>query len=246
MCPGSKAPRPLRRAGRFFHLSGSLARMTTPPSHEPACLERGSPDRISTLDHVRHAAMTNRGTPPRGALQLQSPDRTRGVTLVELMTTLAILTIVSTFGMTAFAEAIARHRVQTALHLISADLAMARNTAITRRSHVIACPGDPLMGCRLDANWSHGWIVFSDPDGNRQPDSERDLIRVGNAPSGAPQHLRLASTRNFVRYQRDGRSAGTNLTINVCTGTLLQGQVVVNNLGRVRSARPAREQSCPH
>ncbi len=245
MCPGSKAPRPLRRAGRFFHLSGSLARMTTPPSHEPACLERGSPDRISTLDHVRHAAMTNRGTPPRGALKLQSPDRTRGVTLVELMTTLAILTIVSTFGMTAFADAIARHRVQTALHLISADLAMARNTAITRRSHVIACPGDPSMGCRLDANWSHGWIVFADPDGNHRPDSEIDLLRVGSAPPGAPHSIRLTATRNFVRYQRDGRSAGTNLTVNICHKETLAGQVVVNNLGRVRSSRPQRAADCP-
>lgn len=245
MCPGSKAPCPLRRAGRFFHLSGVRARAKASSGDPPACIERETQS-AGTCGRERHSAKTDRGTPPRGALQLQSPDRTRGVTLVELMTTLAILTIVSTFGMTAFADAIARHRVQTALHLISADLAMARNTAITRRSHVIACPGDPLMGCRLDANWSHGWIVFSDPDGNRQPDSERDLIRVGNAPSGAPRHLRLASTRNFVRYQRDGRSAGTNLTINVCAGTLLQGQVVVNNLGRVRSARPAREQSCPH
>ena len=162
------------------------------------------------------------------------------------MTTLAILTIVSTFGMTALGDAIARHRVQTALHLISADLAIARNTAITRRSHIIACPGDALTGCRLDANWSQGWILFADPDGNRQPDDESDLIRVGNAPSGAPHSIRLTSTRNFVRYQRDGRSAGTNLTINICHKDSLAGQVVVNNLGRVRSVRPSRDTACPN
>ena len=168
------------------------------------------------------------------------------MTLVELMTSLAILTIVSTFGLTAFVDAIARHRVQTALHLVSADLAMARNTAITRRSQVVACPGDTSMGCRLDADWSHGWIVFHDPDGNRQPDDESEIIRVGSRPSGAPHSIRLTSTRNFVRYQRDGRSAGTNLTINVCRQDTLAGQVVVNNLGRVRSTRPERDQDCPN
>jgi len=171
--------------------------------------------------------------------------RTRGVTLIELVTTLAIVVILSTFGLTAFADALARQRVQTALHLISADLAMARNTAIMRRNQVVACPGDTLHGCRSDADWSRGWIVFTDPDGNRQPDAQGDFIRVANAPSGAPASIRLASTRNFVRYQRDGRSAGTNLTINVCHKERLAGQVVVNNLGRVRSAKPKREAACP-
>lgn len=170
----------------------------------------------------------------------------RGLTLVELMTTLVILTLASTLGLTAFADAISRTRVQTALHLISADLAMARNTAIMRRNQVVACPGDPAGGCRKDADWSYGWIVFADTDGNRRPDSPHDLLRVNDAPSGAPGSIRLASTRQFVRYQRDGRSAGTNLTINVCDRQVLAGQVIVNNLGRVRSARPATLRPCPH
>lgn len=170
--------------------------------------------------------------------------RQHGLTLVELMTTLAILALASTFGMTAFGDVIARSRVQTALHLISADLAMARSTAIMRRKQVVVCPGDALLGCRSDANWSHGWMVFADPDGNRQPDKEEDLIRVANAPSGAPTSIRLASTRQFVRYQRDGRSAGTNLTINICSHDVLAGQVIVNNLGRVRSTRFDAERSC--
>lgn len=169
-----------------------------------------------------------------------------GLTLVELLTTLSILALASTFGMTAFVDVIARNRVQTALHLVSADLAMARSIAIMRRDQVVACPGSALTGCRADADWSQGWIVFTDADGNRQPGADSDLIRVADAPSGAPASIRLASTRNFVRYQRDGRSAGTNLTINVCQKGTLAGRVVVNNLGRVRSMRLHNERPCPH
>lgn len=169
----------------------------------------------------------------------------RGLTLVELMTTVAILTLLGTFGVTAFSDVLARHRVQTALHLISADLAMARNAAITRRSPIVACPGDALLGCRLDADWSMGWIVFTDSDGNRRPDNAADLLRVADAPSGAPHTVRLVSTRSYARYQRDGRSAGTNLTINVCRADMLAGQVVVNNVGRIRSHRDAADRPCP-
>lgn len=169
----------------------------------------------------------------------------RGLTLVELMTTVAILTLLGTFGVTAFSDVLARHRVQTALHLISADLATARNAAITRRSPIVACPGEALHGCRSDADWSMGWIVFMDSDGNRRPDNAVDLLRVADAPPGAPGTVRLVSTRSYVRYQRDGRSAGTNLTINVCRAEMLGGQVVVNNLGRIRSSRPDTDRPCP-
>lgn len=193
---------------------------------------------------MRKVSLTLDGS--RRKQQRRRPNRHQhGLTLVELMTTLAILTLASTFGMSAFADVIARNRVQTALHLVSADLAMARSSAIMRRDQVVACPGNALTGCRTDADWSHGWIVFTDPDGNRQPNTEQDLLRVSDPPSGAPGTIRLISTRAFVRYQRDGRSAGTNLTINVCNKQTLAGQVIVNNLGRVRSVRPTTERPCP-
>ncbi len=174
-------------------------------------------------------------------------SRFTGFTLIELVTTLAIVAVLLAVGVPGFGEALARLRVQTAMHRVSTDLAMARSSAIMRRSPVVACPGTGtgISGCRGDADWSHGWIVFADPDGNRKPDAGSDLLRVSDPPSGTGRTLRLGATRNFVRYQRDGRSAGTNLTVRVCSGGSLKGQVVVNNLGRVRTARPSRTTACP-
>ena len=168
-----------------------------------------------------------------------------GFTLIELVTTLAIVAVLLAIGLPGFGEALARLRVQTAMHRVSTDLAMARSSAIMRRSPVVACPGLGMSGCSGDADWSHGWIVFADPDGNRRPDTVAELLRVSDAPSGAGGRLRLGATRHFVRYQRDGRSAGTNLTVRVCSGEALAGEVIVNNLGRVRSARPQPPRPCP-
>ncbi|NYZ62725.1 GspH/FimT family pseudopilin [Luteimonas deserti] len=168
-----------------------------------------------------------------------------GFTLIELLTTLAVLAVLFAVGLPGLADALARHRVQTTMHLVSADLAMARSSAIMRRSAVVVCPGTGANGCHGDADWGQGWIVFADPDGNRRPDTLDQLLRVSSAPGTGSGAMRIGATRNFVRYQRDGRSAGTNLTIRVCSGDTLAGQVIVNNLGRVRTARPARPTVCP-
>lgn len=169
--------------------------------------------------------------------------RSTGYTLIETMMVLAVLAVAIAIGAPSFAGTLARHRVQTAMHLVGTDLAMARSSAIMRRSQVVVCPRTAELQCRSDADWSHGWMVFADANGNRAPDTAADLLRVTDPPSGSA--LALGATRPFIRYQRDGRSAGTNLTVRVCSRDSLKGEVVVNNLGRVRSARPTRPVACP-
>lgn len=169
--------------------------------------------------------------------------RPTGFTLVETMATLALLAIVVVMGAPGFTETLARHRARTAMYLVGADLAMARSSAIMRRADVVVCPRNADLQCRSDADWSHGWMVFADADGNRVADHEDDLLRVTDPPSSGA--LRLGATRPFIRYQRDGRSAGTNLTVRVCTHRDLSGEVIVNNVGRLRSRRPAGPAACP-
>ena len=49
-----------------------------------------------------------------------------------------------------------------------------------------------------------------------------------------------------LRYLPDGSSAGSNLTVSICSpaGVLL-AQVIVNNIGRPRSERPKTPAPCP-
>jgi len=168
--------------------------------------------------------------------------KTAGFTLIEAMVVLAIAAITLTLGIPAFNDVLQRQRVATTMHLLSADMAMARGTALMRRSQVVVCPRRAPTACNDMRDWSRGWLVFIDPDGNRQPDAASDILRVSDAP--ASDQLDLPSTRSFLRYQADGRSAHSNLTVRVCAGSTLRGKVVVNNLGRVRSERPRRETAC--
>jgi type IV fimbrial biogenesis protein FimT len=169
-----------------------------------------------------------------------------GFTLIEAMTVLAITALTLTLGFPALSGALERTRVATTLHHLTADMAMARSTALMRREQVVVCPR--VAGgsrCAPGSDWSHGWLVFVDADGNRQPDQDTDLLRATDAPARDRSLLYLPSTRAFLRYQVDGRSAHSNLSVNVCSRGLLAAKVVVNNHGRVRSERPRRETRCP-
>ena len=172
-------------------------------------------------------------------------QRQTGFTLIEALVVAAILAISVGLGLPAMGSLIDRHRLTPSMHLVSADMAMARSTAIMRREAVVVCPGLPDAGCSNDRDWSHGWLVFRDPDGNRQPDDPGDVLRASQAPTGGSGHLRLTSTRHLLRYQPTGLAAHSNLTVNACARGQLQGKVVVNRLGRVRTERPKGDVACP-
>ena len=174
-----------------------------------------------------------------------APALNRGFTLIEALAVVAILATGLGLGLPALGTVVEQHRLTTSMHLVSADMAMARSAAITRREAVVVCPGLPATGCSGDRDWSRGWLVFRDPDGNRQPDAPDDLLRASTAPAEGSSGLRLSSTRAALRYQPSGLAAHSNLTVNACAHGQLRGKVVVNRLGRVRTERPERGTPCP-
>ena len=170
-------------------------------------------------------------------------ERSRGFTLIEAMVVMAITALTLTIGIPSFTGVLERQRVGTALHLLSADFAAARSAAIMSRQQIVVCPGSAADGCRNDRDWNQGWIVFRDTDKNRQPDSDSDLIRAEEARRTGDR-ITIASTRAYLRYQADGRSANTNLSVRICVQGVLKGEVVVNNTGRVRTERPLKAATC--
>ena len=119
-------------------------------------------------------------------------------------------------------------------------------TAISRNQRAVLCPSSDGASCEAGTDWSTGWMLFVDEDGNRKPDASEEVLRVDLEPTS--RHLRVVSTvgRQQLRYLPDGRSAGANLTISICNkaGDVL-GRVIVNNMGRPRSERPKSPTSCP-
>jgi type IV fimbrial biogenesis protein FimT len=170
------------------------------------------------------------------------PRRQRGLTLIEAIVTMTVLAICTAIAVPSYQALIRRQRVDATMHLLTTYMASARITAITHRSRTVVCPSDGNGGCRQDMDWTYGWLLFLDRNGNGKPDDPFDILRDERAPSDVA--MRILSNRKQLRYLPDGRSTGGNLTVKVCYDDLLKGKIVVSNPGRVRSERPKDAVSC--
>ena len=167
-----------------------------------------------------------------------------GFSLVEALTVMAITTIGLLVGVPSFQGMSERARVSSAMHLLTAHMASARSTAITYRIPTVVCPSNRSGGCRTDGDWSQGWLMFFDKDGNRQPDVREDILRDENAPIHPSLRILSSTGRPQLRYLPDGRSSGSNITVRLCREDELLAQIIVNNAGRVRSETVSGTKPC--
>ena len=172
--------------------------------------------------------------------------RNAGFTLIELVTTMSVMAILAGIAAPSFAGFLERQRTSATITSLMTHMSLARIAAISRNQRAVLCPTPDGVYCESGTDWSQGWMLFLDEDGNRRPDDSDDIVRVDLDPTS--RHLRVVSTtgRQQLRYLPDGRSAGTNLTISICgkDGEVL-GRVIVNNMGRPRSERPKVPAPCP-
>jgi len=172
--------------------------------------------------------------------------RNAGFTLIELATTLSVIAICAGVALPSLGRFIENQHVSAATGSLLSHMSLARMAAISRNQRAVLCPSTDGVTCEVGTDWSRGWMLFLDEDGNRRPDASDEIVRVDLEPTS--RHLRVVSTtgRQQLRYLPDGRSAGTNLTISICSkdGEVL-GRVIVNNMGRPRSERPRVPMACP-
>lgn len=167
-----------------------------------------------------------------------------GFSLIELLVTVALVAVLATLAAPSFQDLLLRMRVAAAMQLLTAQMALTRNTAIVRRTTAALCPSDGAGGCRGDGDWSAGWLLFLDGDGNRRPDTAADVLREEALPLHRSLRILTSAGRPQLRYLPDGRSGGSNMTVRLCRGDELMGSVVVSNAGRVRTLRPAGPMAC--
>jgi type IV fimbrial biogenesis protein FimT len=167
-----------------------------------------------------------------------------GFTLIETLFTAAVPAIALALAAPSLGTLLQRQRLTGAMHLLTSQFAIARSTAVMRRVPVSVCPSLEGERCRLDSDWSSGWIMYLDSGRTAQPASSARILMYENAPATGDIRLLSSAGRRAIRFLPDGRSAGSNLTIRVCSADVIRGEVIVNNGGRTRSSRPKAAQPC--
>lgn len=100
-----------------------------------------------------------------------------GFTLIELLVVVAIIGILSaTF--VSMGSLVKDFRVGYINQRLYSSILLARSEAIKRGETITICRS--LLGNQCDSgdNWSNGWIVFYDSNGNRRVDESDKLLRV--------------------------------------------------------------------
>ncbi|WDS36042.1 GspH/FimT family pseudopilin [Pseudoxanthomonas sp.] len=180
----------------------------------------------------------------RHALPAQPRRRIHGFSLIEATVVMAVASIGLAIGLPSYKSVVQHQRESATTNLLTSFLASARSTAITYRKPTVVCPNDGNNQCRDDSDWTQGWIMFYDPDGNRRPDDPDDLLRIEAGPRDPELRIVSTSGRPKVTFLANGSAAGSNLTIRLCRNGTAKTAVIVNRSGRTRVGKPDNAAGC--
>jgi len=170
-----------------------------------------------------------------------------GFTALELIVTMAIITVLLTMGVPAVQNYSWNVRMKTTMDQLQNDLNLARGQAVSHNSQTVICPATGRSGCSGQSVWQTGWIVFTDLNGDRQRQDSEPLHHHAEAVS----LLSISSTRSrsYLRFYPNGSAPGSNVTILFCDkrGAANAGTITVSNSGRIRMQTNGIEPSenCP-
>lgn len=167
----------------------------------------------------------------------------KGVTLVEMVTVMAVLAVLLALGTAAFNQLLESARLRTLSNDLLNDLRLTRSEAILRGDRVAMCAAATQLVCSQVAGWHQGWLLFEDANNNGWRDAGEAILRYRSA---APSGWTLSGNDPVALYVSYDALGATRLTggafqagtVTVCrsgTSNTTARQVVINSMGRPRS-----------
>ena len=184
------------------------------------------------------------------------PGRRRGVvgfTLIELMVTIAIAVILLLVATPSFVSMQRNSELTSAANSFVAAINAARGEAMKAGRQAMAVPSG-------GGNWSSGWTVFVDTNGNSVFDSAADRVVLQQA--ALPAYFTAsgsgsaAASPPYVLFDASGyaktKTAGFGaLTLTIARNDLSGAEqseqtrrIVIAKTGRARVCRPATDTTC--
>ncbi len=161
----------------------------------------------------------------------------RGFTLVELMITVAVLAVLAAIAFPSFEGVMRSNRLATATNEAIASLTLARSEAIRSARPASVCGSTDGAACADD--WSGGWLVWDDTNGDGTIDDGETLVRFVEAND----RMTITGPEDgVITFDNRGRRANADdqevvLRAKECGNSNLQVRLEITTTGRA-SARP--------
>src|SRR5688500_1556804 len=96
-----------------------------------------------------------------------SPAEQRGVTMLELMISLSVLSILLAIGVPSYSNITRDNQIAAQSSTLFQTFTLARSESLKRGLRVSVCPivNDDTSTCRTASDWANGWMLFEDDFG---------------------------------------------------------------------------------
>ena len=178
----------------------------------------------------------------------------KGFTLLELIIIIAILGITMAIAAPGLSTMISNNRISSNASDFAAALQLAKAEAVARLNPVIVCKKNTdSTGCIGGGDWSQGWIVFSDDNGNGGVDAgdNESVLLIHEA-----LHERISFGGNHtqvdtsITFRPSGTSSITSTrTLIICNDDQFDASargilVTITGRGSVMKASDTEEEIC--
>ena len=171
----------------------------------------------------------------------------RGVTLIELLVTLAVAAIVVALGAPSFMRVLARHAIAAQAEELQDAVRIGRTEAMRRSGPAVLCRTEPADAghCAGSGGSWQTWLLFADTDRNGTFNAGDSLLREHFEAS---RRMTVTSDAASIRFEATGiaHSDAGNTTIVLSPNDgdrAQQRQVCVNTRGEVVVV--AGDAACP-
>lgn len=161
--------------------------------------------------------------------------RVHGVTLVELLVTLAIAAILAAIAVPSMIEFVRDSQMRTTSGQLMSDLQFARSEAIRRNGPVLFCA---VAGCAIPGgNWSGGWSVCVDENDDRVCDSYTTTVPGPlRSRAAVDSKLTLMGPTSGMSFRPDGSQgvvggAASTLTLSGTWSAAPRYQHIISSTG---------------
>jgi type IV fimbrial biogenesis protein FimT len=149
-------------------------------------------------------------------------NKQHGLTLMELLKVLGIVSVVLSFGIPSMTSLVSGNQAVTYVNDVVSTIHAARSQAVQGVVQITVCKSTDQLSCDNNASWNDGWIAFADIN----EDEDRDINNVAEALVYAHPALNATFTLqsdefdDWVAFRPNGRAIGSTAnagTFSLCS-----------------------------